>query len=207
MIVFSSANAMPEWFGSALLGGVIAAIGYVAKSLIELYIQWHTRKRERRAQLVRLRSLLNASRVTFLIQNEHAQRLLGMLKERQPDLNDEGGYEQTFANAYPTFTSEEKELHAIIRGLTIHALRPANAAVTSWLESDTHYFVRNKLRRRLADELGDLETHLRLWAAKYEVWIEERPEHALVYLADEQRHGAGFPNQIDKLVNEALEHD
>ena len=35
-----------------------------------------------------------------------------------------------------------------------------------------------------------------LWHAKYEAWIPNHPEHALVYMADEKHHGLGFPGAI-----------
>jgi hypothetical protein len=60
------------------------------------------------------------------------------------------------------------------------------------------------LGARFASELRTLESHLRLWEAKYQEWIPEHPEHALVYLADEEAHGIGFPKNIDTLVDELL---
>jgi hypothetical protein len=39
---------------------------------------------------------------------------------------------------------------------------------------------------------------------KYETWIPRNPKHALVYMADEQQHGLGFPDGIDQLVDEVL---
>ena len=42
------------------------------------------------------------------------------------------------------------------------------------------------------------------WHAKYEALLPSMPEHALVYLADEEKHGIGFPTGIDKIVAEAL---
>jgi hypothetical protein len=53
---------------------------------------------------------------------------------------------------------------------------------------------------RLAQLLGQLETHLILWHAKYAAWIPNNPEHALVYMADESKHGLGFPSGIDEEV-------
>jgi hypothetical protein len=201
------AQQMPAWLGTAVLGAILAALGYVAKLLIESWTRYRDRQRERRSQLVELHSLLNVTRASFAIQNEHVNRLLALLRVRKSSLDDSGGFERAFSNEYETFTTEEKELHSIIRGLTIHALRPANSDIRSWLRHDTFFKGQptgSSSKGRLAVELGKLESHLRMWEAKYQVWIPGHPEHSLVYLADEQKHGIGFPGNIDSLVDETL---
>lgn len=60
------------------------------------------------------------------------------------------------------------------------------------------------LNTRLADKLAALEVHLQLWQAKYSVWIPENLTHSLVYLADEEEHGVGFPRGIENDVQELL---
>jgi hypothetical protein len=191
VILIGNMEKLPEWLSSALFGAAIAAIGYVAKSLIELYVEYRARQRERRSQLIRLRSLLSVTRVSFDIQLGHARRLSSMLKHRNASLDDKGGFEEIFEDAYATFTSEEKELHTIIRSITAHSTRPANAAIVSWLEKDTYFQGQphgDNFGRQMAEALGKLDTHLRLWEAKYQVWIPDHPEHALVFLADEKEH-------------------
>ncbi len=117
---------LPDWLGTAMVGAVIAALGYVAKMILEWWAEMREARRARRARLVALLALLQSSRVSFEIQNDHAQRLLGMIHHNHPGLGVEGqGYEWAFAAAYPQFTPEELELHSIIRGITIHALREA----------------------------------------------------------------------------------
>jgi len=49
-----------------------------------------------------------------------------------------------------------------------------------------------------------LQTHLILWNAKYDIWITDHPERALVHMVDEQAHGIGFPSGIDEAVANAL---
>ena len=66
-----------------------------------------------------------------------------------------------------------------------------------WLNSDTYY--KNK-RDDLGLALRKLEAHLVLWIAKYRFWIPDRPERALVFLADEREDGVGFPTGIELLV-------
>ena len=43
-----------------------------------------------------------------------------------------------------------------------------------------------------------------MWLAKYEAWIPGHPEHALVYVNDEQKHGVGFPRELDAALADRL---
>ena len=69
-----------------------------------------------------------------------------------------------------------------------------------WLAKDTFF-------KAKSDELGfalrKLEAHLILWCSKYEYWIPNRPEGALVYLNDREKHGVGFPIGIESLILKA----
>ena len=128
-------------------------------------------------------------------------------------LNEES-FDAVFSKAFAKFNSEHMELHKIIRGYTSFALRPLNLSILKWLKDDT--FFKSQLNEesslgKLADRLADLEAHLLLWDAKYQMWIPENPEHCLVYMADEEDHGLGFPNRdenkdgIKELVEEVLD--
>jgi hypothetical protein len=100
----------------------------------------------------------------------------------------------------------ERELHDIIRTITINTLRPTNQALLTWVQQDVVFKGRRRgADRQFAKKLSDLEAHVLLWHAKYEAWIPQKPEHALVYLADEQSHGLGFPTGLDEMVEKALE--
>ena len=57
---------------------------------------------------------------------------------------------------------------------------------------------------RLAKLLNDLDCHLTLWLAKHDGWLPGRPDHALVYLVDEEKHGLGFPRGPDQAVEEVV---
>ena len=199
---------VPDWLGAAVIGAVVAALGYVGKLIIESWQGIREAQNARRARLVELQSLLRAAWVSFAVQNNHAKRLLSMIREKHPDLIEtEEGYERTFSKAYKAFTQDEKELHAIIRSITVHSLRPTNQSLSNGLKNDT-YFKAQKLSKgilgELAGKLSVLEAHLILWHAKYETWIPDTPEHSLVYLADEEEHGIGFPSGIDEVVRKAL---
>lgn len=200
-------SGLPEWLGTAAFGAVIAALGYLAKTTIEFVTTVRRMHRERRAALVRLASLLRASGVAFEIQNVLAQRLLETIRQNHPDVDTEGGYERAISRAYPQLGEDEREMHAIVRGYTINALRPTNEKILEWLREDTYFKAgkgKRKLEADLAQKLGLLEAHLLLWLAKYEAWIPNHEHHALVYMADEQEHGLGFPTSIDQTVAQLL---
>lgn len=203
-----SIEQMPEWFGTAVLGAVIAAIGYVAKLLLEWISEILANGRTRRAQLARLLSLLRASKAAFEVQCENRDRLKEMISMRDHELAaSTTGYEQLFSQAFPGMTEEERELHTIIRAITTNTLMPLNKEVLSWLKDDTYFKAKtwgSGIQASVAGKLSGLEAHLYLWVAKYEVWIPENKKHALVYLADEKKHGVGFPTGIEKVVGDLL---
>ena len=155
---------------------------------------------------MQLQSLLRATRVAFEIQNQHARRLLDMLQERLPSLDVSGGFEDAFSRCFKDMNAEERQLHSLIRGITISALRVGNSRQLQWLDADT-YLKAQYVKPGwdvFASKLAELQSHLILWQAKFEIWIPDHPEHALVYMADEQQHGGGFPGDLDNVVDEVL---
>lgn len=206
----SELTQIPGWLGAAVIGAVIAALGYVGKTILEWWANVREARNVRRARLIELQSLLRATKVSFVVQNTHANRLTSMIKENHPDFVQlEEGYERIFSKAYDQFMPEERELHGIIRSITVNSLRPANQSLLEWLKNDTYFKAQRQHTKtnlgQLAKQLAALEAHLILWHAKYETWIPNTPEHSLVYLADEEAHGIGFPSGIDNLVQKVLE--
>jgi hypothetical protein len=197
----------PNWYGPAILSASLAALGYVGRQVVEWATSVRVANAARRAKLAQLSSLLSAAWVAFSIQNDHAKRLESLIRENHQDAPDSsGGYEHVFANVYPNFTAEEREIHAIIRTITVNTLRPTNQALLEWVQRDTIFKGQRKgSAGQLAKKLSDLEAHLLLWHAKYETWIPQKPHHALVYMADEQAHGLGFPSGLDEAVERALD--
>jgi hypothetical protein len=198
---------LPAPLGTAAIGAVIAALGYLAKLAIELVTAARREGRERRSALIRLSSLLRASRVAFEVQNELAQRLLAAIRKNYPDVDTGGGYEHAISHAYDRLSEDERELHTIIRGYTIHALQPTNNLTLDWVREDTYFKVckaKGKLHEDLVRELAQLEAHLPLWLAKFESLIPDHPHHALVYMDDELKHGLPFPHAIDQTVAQLL---
>jgi hypothetical protein len=185
-------------------GAVVAVLGYVGKLIVESWQQWRARNAALRAQLLRLQALLKASRAAFQVQAAVRDRLASGLMERlRSDLPRHEGYEELFTVLYDRMTPGERSLHEIIRAYTEFGLRPINQAILDWLDADVHY--RGLTRGRgaeigLPSKLNALDVHLRLWLAKYQAWLPKHPQHALVYLEDEQRHGVGFPSGLDEAV-------
>jgi hypothetical protein len=197
---------VPGWMGPAVLGAVIAAGGYVAKLLLEWIGEVRTRRRIRHAKLVELFSLLWAGKVTFDIQNDNRNWLEESIRKGDSRLESIKGFDKLFTAAYPDMSKDERERHSIIRAYTEHTIRPLNESLLQWLKDDTYFKAqtgRNSRRAKLARRLADLEAHLLLWQAKYAIWMAE-PSHALVYLADEEAHGLGFPKGIELDVLEVI---
>jgi hypothetical protein len=201
-------NSVPDWLGTAMAGAVIAALGYVAKLAIEGWSGWRRERAKRLRKLLELSSLLHASSEAYFYQRRLVDRLEQSLRVNHPEIAyDQSGFERHFAEAFGVFTRDEAELHGLIRSMTEHSFRPINQAMSAWLQSDVTYRTApgaKGTRGQLAVRLNRLDTHLRLWHAKYEAWIPNHPQHALVYLADEEKHGIGFPPGLDDAVEKLL---
>jgi hypothetical protein len=203
-------TTIPDWLGAAVIGALIAAIGFVAKSLYELWLNVQKIKAARLAGIIDLSVFLTASRIMFLVQNGQAQDLLKLLRKNHPnEIEVEKGFEANFAKLYDQFLPEELDLHGQIRNWTEYCLRPVNTAILDWLKNDTlfrtSYITANDARKRiLAERLIQLQAHLVLWHGKYDAWIPNHPKHALVYLADEEQHGIAFPMGLDRLIQDVM---
>jgi hypothetical protein len=191
-----------------LVGAVLAALGWVAKEIVASVKEWRHEEAERRVLLHRMEALLNASQVAFRVQKELRNRLAQQLESRfRNELPEDRGFERLFTHFYDRLEPDEKDLHSIIRAYTEHVLHPLNAAMRTWLQEDVEYRTsrgKTGVEAKLCQELNTLDTHLLLWPAKYEAWIPDHPDHALVYLADEEKHGLAFPHGIEDIVAEVL---
>jgi hypothetical protein len=192
---------------AALLGAALAALGYAGRQLADFALQFWRRRQADFARLVELHSLLRATRAVFLVQIDQRDRLLRLIRRNHPEVSPDRGFDAAFSQAYPHLNPEEKQLHSIIRGVTEHSMKPLNDALSEWVKGDTVFKAgrrRGRTDRKLARLLGDLEAHLSLWHAKYQVWIPGHEEHALVYLDDEEQHGVKFPRELDRVVAEVV---
>jgi hypothetical protein len=199
---------IPEWIGTAVLGAVVAVIGYVLKGIAEWIGDLLAKTRAQRARLVELMSLLKALKASQSAQIEICNRLQQVIFERDSELSkSELGFEELFAKAYPSMTEEEKELHTFIRTVTVNTIKPLNESILQWLSDDTYFKAKTwgvGFHVEVATKLAELEAHLLLWRAHFMAWIPESPSHSLVYLPDDERHGAGFPSGIEDDVLKLL---
>jgi hypothetical protein len=187
-----------------LLTAAIAAVGYVLKLIVEAIVKWRTTQREQRARLVALQSLLLCSKRVFDIQNELVKRLCDEVRRAHSEV--QGSYDDILTRAFQDqhLDERQKKEHALIRNYTMSCLLPLNSQMRSWLAGDTYFKVAAKTgnRTRLSRALQQLEVHLLVWQAKYDLWIPNNPERTIVYMADEATHGVGFPTGIEALVAE-----
>ncbi|GAB3374098.1 hypothetical protein GCM10027431_26370 [Lysobacter rhizosphaerae] len=200
----------PFWAAPALLAALIAALGFVGKTIADLFLRLRDAARARRSRLTELLALLRAGDTAFAVQRELCKRLADQLRERIPEAKKmPPGYDRLFSATHESMNREEQKLHTLIRNITVHTFHPLNQSLLKWLHSDDYFRAVSPSDRklgRLALFLAQLESHLVLWAAKYEAWIPGSADHALVYLADEERHGAGFPHDGSKIVAEVIGH-
>jgi hypothetical protein len=200
-------SKMPHWLGTAIVGGVSAAIGFLAKELWRYWKKHRESEQARRLRLEQLDGLLDESGSLFRSQRAQARRLFESIERYHISAVKPGlSLDQVFSLAFSQFSPEEAQLHAIIRGVTATSLRRINVEMAHWLKGD-NWFKRahhSPQLDRLSKELRQLELHLNEWHAKFSSVFEDDKTLALNYLADEQKHGTGFPIGIEKVVQEAL---
>ncbi len=179
------------------ISAAVAATGYLGKYLLSELLKGARKRRSLLAGLSNLRSLLHASKALYDAQQVQVKVLRKRVATRLK-LEPTEGYEDFMVNHYADFQQGERDRHDVIRALTAHGLFRVNEAMLKFLEKDE--FFKTQLAwvsrsRELARDLRLLEAHLVSWHAKFETWIPNKPSHALVYLADEEKHGIGFPNE------------
>lgn len=203
-------STIPAWLGTAVIGALIALFSFVAKTFYQWWLDLRKERAAKLANLLELASLLRAAWIINTVQDAHAKTLYKSLQETHPEgISREYGYDETFSRLFGEFSPEEMELHNLIRGMTIHAIRPINQSMGEWLKNDIYFktatnAASGKKKRLLADRLFNLEAHLILWEAKYKTWIPSTPQHALVLLDDEKAHGVAFPFDIEKIIKDVV---
>jgi hypothetical protein len=206
-----SLSQIPEWLGTAIAGAVSAIVGFFSRNLWDWYKKHYESRGARRERLEHLDRLLDESRNLFRSQRAQAQRLLESISQSDPSVQESDlSLDQIFSRAFAQFLPEEKQLHSIVRGVTATSLRRVNQEMSDWLSKDDWFKQpkhKTELHNRLARELQQLELHLNEWHAKFLYVFEEDRTIALNYLADEQRQGTGFPQNIESLVKQVLGRD
>ncbi len=198
---------LPQWIGTAVLGAVLALLGYVGKQFAEWFGRLRAAENARRARLAELLALIRAGDTAWKVQCENRDKLSALIEARDPALDAGQGYDHLFAVAFPSMPPAERELHDVVRAYTVHTFRPLNEALLKWIAADADFRVRppgRSPRATLSLFLADLEAHLLLWQAKFAAWMPDHPERSLVYLDDEGRHGTPFPQGGARLVARIL---
>jgi hypothetical protein len=199
-----------DWLWGAIAGALAtAAIGGVTFLFNRFVLE--PRDRQRRQAIERIRALneldflLTLSRDAFTSQNFKAQELLRLIRLNHPDVStrdDHGeplGYDEIFHRAYPTLNEKERDIFKLIRGTTLSSLKKANDKMFLWTEEHPEFLAasdRTIESKDFADDLANLRAHLDQWSSKFATWMEDE-SRSLVYLADEEAHGLGFPTRIE----------
>src|SRR5258708_6498609 len=187
---------MAESVDAAVLGAVLAGLGYVGKIAWDKIDSWLERRAARKSNLVELQSLVLATKAAFLAQAKIRDLLCKELVDSDGTLRGVP-YDEVLTKAYSRMSDTQKVQHGLIRSYTSKAIYPLNILILDWLARD-HFFKGQDTK--LGAALRKLNAHLVLWRAKFDVWIPDKPERALVYLGDERSHGVEFPHEIDELI-------
>jgi hypothetical protein len=210
------ANTKTLWHGEWLLRIVIALAfsigGFVGQ---DLYKSWRQGQADRRAvvnadigALHELAALLDESHRIFSLQDQQSRRLVQLLRQNHGVRVPQGlSYEETFHAMHSRFTAPEAALQRLIRSTTMNSQRRVNLALSAWLERSRAFLYDNQPtpeRQALAEQLRILKLQLNQWHDKYDAWIVNDPQRSLVFLADDEAHGAGIPLGLEQAIKAAI---
>ena len=200
---------IPDWFGEAIFGAMGAVLGFFGKIWWEGFSMKRTRKSETVISLRCLQTLLEDSKSVYQSQNYMARRLLKLLREKYPLEAEKGlGFDETFYCLFERMDVDERELQSLIRSTTMNSMKRLNEELQRWININQAFRVLtqpSETRSNFAKELQQLELHLNQWLDKYNANMSREERRSLVYLADEKKHGKGFPKDILKALEAVLE--
>lgn len=201
-----------SWIMDSIKTGAPALVGFLVKYLWDYYNSRKQLKQERIRKLEDLKAMLEEGKNLFVMQNKLLRRLCNDVCERTKcDASyNANGYEHFLTRNYDVMTEDERDTHSVIRGTTMNSINIVNQELEKWIQADKEFKINSVKELRtiafgaqFAKQLNQLELHLNLWRDKYNVWMNNE-KHCVVYLDDEERHGVGFPTDIEDMVNEAL---
>ena len=153
-------------------------------------------------ELRAFQGLLDESWALFLSHNAQRGRLTDMIlanhRDAWPFL--EEGYDALFYKMHDDLNQEEVELFRIVRGNTKRGTHRMNQRILDWVEAHpipTLLPQRTAAVAELEAQVLALKLHLEEWFAKYEETFLPDEKRTLVYLADEKKHGKGWPKELD----------
>lgn len=203
---------IPAWLGN-IISALVGMVGTLTAQTIKKRRQARARVRQR---LERLSALLAESKSLFRSQSEQRDRLVEVLGKNHPaevgawQSADGRGFDDLFYDLSPQFAVEERNLQAIIRGMTELPMRRVNQEMSDWLAANLPVRAPRQMRTMLEalnDPLVRLQLHLNEWHSKYLAVFAPDSRRSLVYLADEHQHGHGFPKDLEpklKMVRETM---
>jgi hypothetical protein len=203
----STATPPDHWLRDAIVVAISGVAGFFGKVLYDQFQAKRKAKRDSKSEMQKLSVLLKESGSLFRDQNYKARRLLQQLESRLGDQVPVGlGFDEAFYRLYSQLEPDERELHSLIRSTTINSLRRVNSAMDEWLRRNFDFRrsdVSHPDGKRLAEELSALELHLNQWHDKFDAHMKDE-KRCLVYLDDEKKQGAGFPQDLEIVLSRAL---
>jgi len=159
-------------------------------------------------ELRTFQSLLAESWALFLSHNAQRGRLFEMvITNRRGRVPDFEGYDDLFYKLHDEMSAEETELFRIVRGNTRRGTHRMNGRILEWVEAHPVAALlpeRTAAVAELEAQVLALKVHLEEWFAKYEDTFLPDEKRTLVYLADEKKHGKGWPKELDGAVAGAI---
>ena len=154
------------------------------------------------------RGLLDDAWGLFVSQNDQRGRLYHSVRANHAaQIAGLRGYDDIFYAAYDHMTPPERELFALIRGMTRHAVHQTNTRIRQWIEEHPVAELlptRTPALDELERQIRLLELHLAQWFSKYEAVFLPDEKRALVYLGDEKSHGQAWPRGLEPAVDVVL---
>lgn len=154
------------------------------------------------------RGLLDDAWGLFVSQNDQRGRLYRSVRvNHAAQIAGLRGYDEIFYAAYDHMTPRERELFALVRGMTRHAVHQTNSRIRQWIEEHPVAELlptRTPAVDELERQIRLLELHLAQWFSKYEAVFLPDEKRALVYLGDEKSHGQAWPRGLEPAVDVVL---
>lgn len=203
----SDQSSFKEWLLRTTVAALFAVLGFFGR---DFYENWKQERQAEESSLIELRtlaSLLDESLSIYRAQNYQAQQLMKMIWANHADAPKDLGYDDTFYEMHDRLSREEGELQGIIRSTTMNSMRRVNETMSSWLRRNSGFRSDDQpthAQSELAKALRALELHLNQWHDKYAATMSN-VRRSLVYLADEDAHGTGFPTGIELLVRHVID--
>jgi hypothetical protein len=191
---------MPDWLPEALFTAVGGVLGFFGKSWIESRRAKIAARMDALRQLKEFAALLEESYSVFQSQIYLAKQLLASVRANHPgETADVRGYDDTFRAAFDVLTPQEAEIHALVRGMTMHPMLRLNETLKAWIDrngSVVRELPQTAAQAQLEQEIAKLAKHLNEWFSKYHALLPTDKKRSVIFLADEKQQGTRFPQDL-----------